>query len=115
MRNPFVIVCKLIMKGVALIALSALKIFSCLFGVFFFCYRMVAVVFAAIGFFMIAVECYKHGINMERALISVALVAAVAMCYVFPLLMNAMQYWAEDLEYYILEPLFVKPPVRYTI
>ena len=115
MRKLFAIFYKLLKKGIALILLTALTMFSYAFNILFCCYRLLAVTFAVIGTALTAVDCYKYGFTAERFLVFVTLMLAVALRYLLPLLIPVMQRWHEDLKDYIYAPLTVRPPVRYTI
>lgn len=115
MRHPFIIIEKLIKKGIALVLLSALTVFYYMFTIALFCYRLLAVTFAAIGTVMTVVDCYKYGFTAERGLVLLFLLVAVALRYTLPLLVPIMQSWLEDLKDYVEAPLTVRSPVRYTI
>lgn len=115
MKNPFTILAKLFGKSIALILLSALSIFSWVFNIVFFVYRLVAVAFAAIGTSINVVDCYQEGLNTERALIFLILLGVVALRYLMPMFVPVMQQWHNNLNAYISAPLAYKPPVRYTI
>lgn len=115
MKNPFIILYKLLKKGVALILLSVLTVFFYAYSVMCFFYRLIAMVFAVIGTALTAVDCYMYGFTAERLLVFVTLMVAVALRYLLPLLVPVMQRWNEDLQEYIYAPLIVRSPVRYTI
>lgn len=115
MRHLFAVINKLFKKGIALILLSALTIFSFAFNFAFFFYRLVAVAFAAVGTAITAVDCYKYGFTADRGVSFLILLTMVALRYMLPLLGRAMQQWNDGLKDYVFTPLSIRPPVRYTI
>lgn len=115
MMKLFIILTSLLKKGVALMLLSALTIFSRAFNVIYFVYRMIADVFALIGTFLIAADWISSGFTAEIGYSILSLVCIVALRFLLPLLVPVMQRWEENLSDYIHEPMHYASPVRYTI
>lgn len=115
MRNPFTILTKLVQKAIALVVLAALTAFSFIFNALFFIYRLVAVFLACAFTVAVLVNWYSHGVNLEGVLILLGSALAVALRYLLPLLVPFIQHWQSELVDFVFAPLFIRPPVRYTI
>lgn len=115
MKKLFTLFKGLIGKGLALILLAALTVFSIVFNVTYLIYRLLADVIAIIGTVLIGAECFTTGFTVEIGYAIASVVAIMALRFTLPLLVPIMKQWSKDLKNYIHAPIFKAPPVRYTI
>lgn len=115
MKKLFILFKGLFTKGIALLLLSVLTIFTLVFNVLFLIYRLLADIFAVIGTVLIGAECFTTGFTSDIGRAIVSLICIVVLRFTLPLLTPILKKWNRDLKDYLHAPLFKAPPVRYTI
>ena len=111
------IIAKLVFKGVALILLSVLTIFNCIFKIVIVVFNIASIPLAVIGTIMFAFDCFTGSFTMDTVYIALVSIVLVALRYLLPLLMPVLDKSAFSLKNYVSAPLRmkVKSPVRYTM
>ena len=115
MKKIFTLIKGLFTKGVALLLLSVLTIFTLIFNVFLLIYRLLSAFFAVAGTILIGAEYITTGFTSDMGYAIVFIICIVVLYFTLPLLAPVLKKWNKKLKNHIYAPLFKAPPVRYTI
>lgn len=90
------------------IFITALRIFSAI-------YRFAAVPFLFLAAGMAAYFCCSEGFSLEYFQISVGIALSSIFYFLLPYILIFLDIVKEAMKNYLMTPIFIKPPVRYTL
>lgn len=115
MKSTVYIIKKLFMKVIALIVLSVLSVFNFIFHIFMVFYHLLAVPVAAFLILAMLINYIDVGFDPAQLLFVGVGLSVVGLKYILPILSPILEHWITFLKLYLLAPLIVRSPVKFTM
>lgn len=106
---------KIIAKIMAAFTFVALTVFIPVFKIAAAVYRFAAVPAALAGTTVTAYFCYTNGFSAENTYAFVGIALAVAVYFMLPVIITSLYNVKDVMKDYLMTPIFIKSPVRYTM
>ena len=106
---------KIIAKTIASLFFIMLTVLIPVFKIAFAVYRFAAVPATLAGTAVTVYFCYENGFSTENFYAFAGIALAIAVYFLLPCLLVCLDNVKNDVKNYLLTPIFVKSPVRYTM
>ena len=107
---------KIVSKAVAFLSFSLLSVFKFVFIIFSAIYRFLSIPLSAMGVFLAGYELFTGKLPVFTAVYLILVFTAIfAARFLLPHITSALNRIITSLKEYILAPIIVTSPVRYTL